>query len=83
VITQPVVSSSKAATAASLAKYAKVSVPSGAKVGVKVLPSSAKYCKVVGTSVKGIKNGVCKVTLTVTPKKKGSTVSKTVVLKIS
>jgi uncharacterized protein YjdB len=37
---------------------------------------------VVGTSVKGIKNGVCKVTLTVTPKK-GSTVSKTVVLKIS
>jgi hypothetical protein len=82
VITQPVVSSSKAATAASLAKYAKVSVPSGAKVGVKVLPSSAKYCKVVGTSVKGIKKGVCKVTLTVTPKK-GSKVSKTVVLKIS
>ena len=82
VAVQPVISSSKTATAASLAKYAKVSVPSGAKISVKVLPISAKYCKVLGTSVKGIKRGTCKVTLTVTPKK-GSKVLKTIVLKIN
>ena len=81
-VSQPVVSATKAATAASLAKYAKVTVPAGAKVTVKVLSSSSKYCKLVGSSVKGIKNGVCKVSLTVTPKK-GSVVTKTVVLKVS
>ena len=81
-VSQPVVSATKAATAASLAKYAKVTVPAGAKVTVKVLSSSSKYCKLVGSSVKGIKKGLCKVTLTVTPKK-GSVVTKTVVLKVS
>lgn len=81
-VSQPVVSATKAATAASLAKYAKVTVPAGAKVTVKVLSSSSKYCKLVGSSVKGIKNGLCKVSLTVTPKK-GSVVTKMVVLKVS
>ena len=81
-VSQPVVSATKAATAASLAKYAKVTVPAGAKVTVKVLSSSSKYCKLVGSSVKGIKKGLCKVTLTVMPKK-GSVVTKTVVLKVS
>ena len=81
-VSQPVVSATKAATAASLAKYAKVTVPAGAKVTVKVLSSSSKYCKLVGSAVKGIKNGLCKVSLTVTPKK-GSVVTKTVVLKVS
>ena len=81
-VSQPVVSATKAATAASLAKYAKVTVPAGAKVTVKVLSSSSKYCKLVGSSVKGIKKGLCKVSLTVTPKK-GSVVTKTVVLKVS
>jgi hypothetical protein len=76
------VSATKAATAASLAKYAKVTVPAGSKVTVKVLSSSSKYCKLVGSSVKGIKKGLCKVSLTVTPKK-GSVVTKTVVLKVS
>ena len=81
-VSQPVVSATKAATAASLAKYAKVTVPAGAKVTAKVLSSSSKFCKLVGSSVKGIKNGLCKVSLTVTPKK-GSVVTKTVVLKVS
>ena len=79
---QPLVSATKSATAVSIAKYAKVTVPAGAKVTVKVLSSSSKYCKLVGSSVKGVKNGLCKVTLTVTPKK-GSVVTKTVVLKVS
>ena len=81
-VSQPVVSATKAATATSLAKFAKVTVPAGAKVNVKVPSSSSKYCKLVGSSVKGIKKGLCKVTLTVTPKK-GSVVTKTVVLKVS
>ena len=81
-VSQPVVSATKAATAVSLAKYAKVTVPAGAKVTAKVLSSSSKFCKLVGSSVKGIKKGLCKVTLTVTPKK-GSVVIKTVVLKVS
>ena len=79
---QPLVSATKSATAASIAKYAMVTVPAGAKVTVKVLSSSSKYCKLVGSSVKGVKNGLCKVTLTVRPKK-GSVVTKTVVLKVS
>ena len=61
---------------------AMVTVPAGAKVTVKILSSSSKYCKLVGSSVKGVKNGLCKVTLTVKPKK-GSVVTKTVVLKVS
>ena len=81
-VPQPLVSATKSATAASIAKYAMVTVPAGAKVTVKVLSSSSKYCKLVGSSVKGVKNGLCKVTLTVKPKK-GSVVTKTVVLKVS
>ena len=81
-VPQPLVSATKSATAVSIAKYAKVTVPAGAKVTVKVLSSSSKYCKLVGSSVKGVKNGLCKVTLTVKPKK-GSVVTKTVVLKVS
>ena len=81
-VSQPVVSATKAATASSIAKYAKVTIPAGAKLNVKVLSSSLKYCKLSGSSVKGIKKGLCKVTLTITPKK-GSVVTKTVVLKVS
>jgi hypothetical protein len=82
VITQPVVSATKAATATAIAKYAKVVIPPGAKITVKVLASSSRYCKLAGSSVKGIKKGLCKVTLTIRPKK-GSVVTKTVVLKVS
>ena len=81
-VPQPLVSATKSATAVSIAKYARVTVPAGAKVTVKILSSSSKYCKLVGSSVKGIKNGLCKVSLTVKPKK-GSVVTKTVVLKVS
>ena len=82
VITQPVVSASKAATATAIAKYAKVVIPPGAKITVKVIASSSRYCKLAGSSVKGIKKGLCKVTLTIKPKK-SSAVTKTVVLKVS
>jgi hypothetical protein len=81
-ISQPVVSATRAASATAIAKYVKAVVPTGAKISVKVLSSSSRYCKLVGSSVKGIKKGLCKVTLTIRPKK-GSVVTKTVVLKVS
>jgi hypothetical protein len=81
-ISQPVVSATRAASATAIAKYAKAVIPTGAKISVKVLSSSSRYCKLVGSSVKGIKKGLCKVTLTIRPKK-GSVVTKTVVLKVS
>ena len=78
----PTVSTSKSATAKSIAAFAKLKVLSTSKVSLKVVASSAKYCKVSGSSLKGVKTGSCKVTVTVTPKK-GRATSKTVTLKVS
>ena len=78
----PAVTTKKAATATAIAKYAGITVASGSRVSVKVAASSAKYCKVSGTSVKGVKAGSCRVTVTVTPKS-GKAVSKTVTLKVT
>ena len=52
----------------SIASLAKVSIPRGAAVSLKVAAASAKNCKVVGKSVKAITVGTCKVSLTVKPK---------------
>ena len=73
---------SKSLTAKSIATYAKLKVSSTSKVTLKVLPGSAKYCKVTGAALKGLKTGSCKVTVTVTPKK-GRPTLKTVTLKIA
>jgi hypothetical protein len=78
----PVVSSKKAATGSAIAKYAKITVAAGSRVSLKVASSSVKYCKVSGTSLKGVKAGSCRVTVTVTPKK-GKAVSRTVTLKVT
>jgi len=78
----PAVTTKKAATATAIAKYAGITVASGSRVSVKVAASSSKYCKVSGTSVKGVKAGSCRVTVTVTPKK-GKAVSRTVTLKVT
>ena len=77
----PVVSAKNAATGTAIAKYAKITVAAGSRVSLKVASSSARYCKVSGTSLKGVKAGSCRVTVTVTPKK-GKAVSKTVTLKV-
>ena len=82
VVSAPKVSPSKSATAKSLAAYAKLTVASTSKVSLKVAASSEKYCKVSGTTLKGVKAGSCKVTVTVTPKK-GKAISKTLTLKVT
>ena len=70
------------ANPAAVAWYAGLAVPTGAKVLLKVSPSTAAICRVAGTTLKGLKVGSCKVTVTVTPKK-GTAASKTVTLKVT
>ena len=81
-VTSPKLTASKSASAKSIAAFAKLKVLSTSKVKLKVVASSAKYCKVSGTTLKGLKAGSCKVTVTVTPKK-GKAISKTVTLKVT
>ena len=81
-VTTPTVTTKKAASAKSIAMFAKLKVLSTSKVGLKVVSSYSKYCKVSGTTLKGVKAGTCKVTVTVTPKK-GKATSKTVTLKVT
>jgi len=78
----PTVSRSKSATAKSIAIFAKIPVLSTSKVSIKVASGYAKFCKVYGTTLKGIKAGTCKVTVTVTPKK-GKAIPRTVILKVT
>ena len=80
--TTPTVSKSKSATAKSIAIFAKISVLPTSKVSLKVVSGYAKFCKVSGATLKGIKAGICKVVVTVTPKK-GKTIPKTVTLKVT
>jgi hypothetical protein len=81
-VTTPTVTTKKAVTAKSIALFAKLKVLSTSKVSLKIVVSSAKYCRVSGATLKGLKAGSCKVTVTVTPKK-GRATSKTVTLKVS
>jgi hypothetical protein len=81
-LTSPKLTASKSASAKSIATFAKLKVLSTSKVGMKVVASSAKFCRVSGTTLKGLKAGSCKVTVTVTPKK-GKAISKTVTMKVT
>jgi hypothetical protein len=73
---------SKAIAVKSIATFSGLAAPSTSKVSLKVLASSAKYCKVFGSTLKGLKAGSCKVIVTVTPKK-GKPISKTMTLKVT
>ena len=81
-VTMPKLTKLRSATAKSIATFAKLKVLSTSKVKLKVVASSAKYCRVSGTTLKGLRAGSCKVTVTVTPKK-GRATSKTVTLKVT
>ena len=78
----PTVTKSKSATAKSIAIFAKIPVLSTSKVSLKVVSGYTKFCKVSGATLKGLKAGTCKVTVTVTPKK-GKAIPKTVTLKVT
>ena len=81
-VSAPAVSISKSTTARSIATFLKIPVTSTSKVSIKVVLSHAKYCKVSGMTLRGVKTGACKVTVTVTPKK-GKATSRTVTLKVT
>ena len=72
----------KAVSAKWVAAYAKIKVALTSTVLLSVSAGSALYCKVSGTSLKGLKVGSCKVTVSVSPKK-GKAISKTVTIKVS
>jgi YVTN family beta-propeller protein len=81
-VTMPKLTKLRSATAKSIATFAKLKVLSTSKVKLKVAASSSRFCRVSGTTLKGLKAGSCKVTVTVTPKK-GKAISKTVTLKVT
>ena len=76
------INTNKAVSGKSIAQFAKLTVPKNSKLSVKVASSSKKICRVVGTSIRGLKAGTCKVTVSAKPKT-GKTQSKTVSLKVS
>jgi len=73
---------SKTSSFATLATLAKLTNAKTSKVSAVVAASSKKICQVVKTSVKGLKAGSCKVTVTVTTAK-GKKTSQTITLKVS
>jgi hypothetical protein len=81
-IQAPVVKINKSTSAKSIAVFAKLTVSSSSKVRLTVVGSSVKICKASGVSVRGIKVGMCKLRVTVTPKK-GKPVSRNVSLRVS
>ena len=78
----PSMKAGKLLGATSILRSSGGTVPSGAKVVVVVSAGSVKVCRVSGSSVKALKPGTCRVTITVTPKK-GKPAKKTVVLKVN
>ena len=78
----PTVRVARTLSGKSLASYAKLKVASTSRISLRVISSSTKICKVTGTSVKGLKAGTCKVTVSVKPKS-GATKSKTVSFKVT
>jgi hypothetical protein len=78
----PVVTLKKSTPAKTIASYAKLKVKTGSVVSLKLSSKSTKYCKVIKSTLKGLKVGTCTVTVTVKPKA-GRSTSKTVTLKVT
>ena len=72
----------KSLTSSKLVSASGLSRPVGSTVSIKVSASTARYCRVLGTSVRALKAGTCRVTVTVRPKN-GTSKSKTVSVKIT
>ena len=68
------VSRGKSFSSASIAKLAKITVKPGSKISLKVSAATSTRCRVTGTSVKGLRAGACRVTITVKPRTGRSTV---------
>ena len=73
---------SKSISNSSIIKSSKITISKGAKTTVTIPKTSQSVCRIVGTSIRGLKKGSCRVTVTMTPKK-GKKVSKTLTVKVS
>ena len=82
VVEMPTIMIMSNASAASLAKLANIEVQSPSRVTLRVIPGSAKNCKVSRGALRGLKAGSCKVAVTVTPEK-GKSTSKTITLMVT
>ena len=78
----PAVTLKNSTPAKMIASYAKLKVKTGSVVSLKLSSKSTKYCKVIKSTLKGLKVGTCTVTVTVKPKA-GRPTSKTVTLKVT
>ena len=81
-VVAPSITSKKALTARAIATYKKFVIPAGAQISVTVATASKKYCKVVGTTIKYVSAGTCRVTVTARPKK-GAATSTSATLKVA
>jgi hypothetical protein len=72
----------KAVTGKAIAQFVSLKLPKNSKISVKISASSKKVCKVVKTSVRGIKPGICRITVSVKPRT-GKAKIKTVSLRVS
>ena len=81
-LAKPSTGAVKSKTISSLAKSVNLFISKGVKLKFRVPVKSAKTCKALGRSVKGLKAGSCEATLTVKPVKY-TTVTKTATIKIS
>jgi hypothetical protein len=81
-VVAPNITSKKALAARVIAKYRNFILPTGAQVSVSVATASKKYCKVVGTTIKYVSAGTCRVTVTAKPKK-GPRTSTSITLKVT
>ena len=78
----PVARISRITSGKSIASFLKLSVTSKSTIRLRIATSSLKFCKVAGTSIKGLKVGRCKLTISVKPQR-GATKSRTITLKVT
>ena len=69
-------------TVREIAALAKLNLDGSVKTITRVLPTSARYCKVVGGTLVGLKTGICKVTVTAV-RSNGRKITKSVTLVIA
>lgn len=74
-------SSTRSLSATSVARLARLSTARSARVRLSVAPSSVGRCRVQGVTVRSVRSGPCKVTVTVIPVR-GRAISRTVTIQL-
>ena len=78
----PVARISRMTSGKSIASFLKLTVTPKSTIRLRIATSSLKFCKVAGASIKGLKVGQCKLTISVKPQR-GVTKSRTISLKVT